>query len=120
MTTKLGPETTYTGALVKVRSLENVISLIAREETPLLDMVGLGSYPEGPVTHTKFEWLEDELIPYADAINDSGGISATDSIITVDHAEYFVLGAVCLIGSELVWVTGIDTTNDQLHVVRGF
>ncbi|HIE52065.1 MAG TPA: hypothetical protein EYP85_09930 [Armatimonadetes bacterium] len=119
-TTKVGRETTYTGALVKVRALENVISLIAREETPTLDIVGFGSYPEGPVTNTKFEWLEDELIPYKDAINETNGIGSTDTTFAVDHAAYFVLGAILKVEDELMWVTGIDPSNNELHVVRGY
>jgi len=118
MAMKSGRETTYTGAMIKVRALEDVISLIAVDETPLLDRVGLGSYPA--VANIKYEWLEDALIPHADAVNLSAGWTATQTACEVDNAAYFPIGSIGKVESELIWVTGVDATNNLVHVVRAY
>lgn len=39
-TATVGPETTYTGHMVAVREIEDAITLIARDDYPLLRTVG--------------------------------------------------------------------------------
>lgn len=114
-TVNVGPETTYTGAMVAVRSLEDHLELIANDAYPLLRAVGFSSY--GSVSNKKYEWNEDSLIPLDDAVNMGAGAGATGKI-TVDNGEYFRPGDLLLIESETVWVTSID--GDDLYAQRGY
>jgi len=118
MAVKMGRESTYTGALIKVRELVDIITLIAREETPLLDRIGLGSYTNGPVHNVKFEWMEDSLIPFTGQLAEA--LDATETEIDVDHAEYRQLGQIILVESELMWIMAINTNASTLTVLRGY
>lgn len=52
-TTKVGPESTYTGAQQVVRSLEDRLDLITNDSYPFLRTIGLGS--AGAVDNKKYE-----------------------------------------------------------------
>ena len=113
-----GPETSYTAAVTVVRQLENYLDNFSPKDFPLLQQVGLNSYPEA-VTNTRVEWQTDEYIPLQDALN--GAISSTtEADIKVDNADYFAAHDVILCGSELMQVLAIDATNSTLTVERGF
>ncbi len=113
-----GPETSYTSAVTVVRQLESYLDNFSPKDFPLLQQVGLNSYPE-TVTNVKCEWQTDDFIPLQDALN--GAISSTSKAdITVDHAEYFAAHDVILCESELMQVLAIDATNNILTVERGF
>ena len=100
--------------------VSDIVSIVSPYETPLLDH--LGDAPR-PATSTYHEWLEDELLPNSDAINDSQWTDpAQDTTFGVDHAERFRVGdQVRPVGSsELLLVTSVDTDNDEITVVRGY
>ena len=98
--------------------VSDVIGLISPYETPLLDALG---DPMREATSTHHEWLEDELLPNKDAINDSTySDPAADTDFVVEHGSRFRVGdQIQVEGSEeLMLVTGIDS--DTLTVVRGY
>jgi hypothetical protein len=98
--------------------VSDLIGIISPYETPLLDALG-DSLREASSTH--HEWLEDELLPNKDAINDSTYTDPNaDTDFVVDHGSRFRIGdQIQVEGSEeLMLVTGIST--NTLTVVRGY
>ncbi|MFC1780939.1 DUF5309 family protein [Planctomycetota bacterium] len=98
--------------------VSDVIGIISPYETPLLDALG---DPMRDAKSTHHEWLEDELLPNKDSVNDStfsDPVSDTDFV--VDNGGRFRLGdQIQIEGSEeLMLVTGIST--NTLTVVRGY
>ena len=98
--------------------VSDVISIISPYEAPLLDALG-DSMREATSTH--HEWLEDELLPNKDSINDSTYTDpSADTDFVVDNGDRFRVGdQIQVEGSEeLMLVTGIAT--NTLTVVRGY
>ena len=98
--------------------VSDLIGIISPYETPLLDALG---DPMRDATSTHHEWLEDELLPNKDAINDSTYTDpAADTDFVVDNGSRFRVGdQIQVEGSEeLMLVTGINS--DTLTVVRGY
>jgi len=98
--------------------VSDLIGIISPYETPLLDALG---DPMRDATSTHHEWLEDELLPNKDAINDSTYTDpAADTDFVVDNGSRFRVGdQIQVEGSEeLMLVTGIN--GDTLTVVRGY
>jgi len=96
----------------------DLIGIISPYETPLLDALG---DPMREATSTHHEWLEDELLPNKDAINDSTFTDpAADTEFEVDNGDRFRVGdQIQVEGSEeLMLVTGINS--NTLTVVRGY
>lgn len=100
--------------------VSDIVSIVSPYETPLLDHLGDAARP---ATSTYHEWLEDELLPNTDAINDDTWTDPSqDTTFGVDHADRFRAGdQVRPAGSsELLLVTATDTENDTITVVRGY
>ncbi|RKY20173.1 MAG: hypothetical protein DRP62_08735 [Planctomycetota bacterium] len=98
--------------------VSDLIGIISPYETPLLDALG---DPLREATSTHHEWLEDELLPNKDTINDSTYTDpAADTNFVVDNGSRFRVGdQIQVEGSEeLMLVTGIDS--NTLTVVRGY
>ncbi len=98
--------------------VSDLIGIISPYETPLLDALG---DPMREATSTHHEWLEDELLPNKDAINDNTWSDPdSDTEFDVDHGSRFRIGdQIQVEGSEeLMLVTGIS--GDTLTVVRGY
>ncbi len=98
--------------------VSDLIGIISPYETPLLDAMG---NPMREAASTHHEWLEDELMPNKDAINDDTFTDpAADTDFVVDNGSRFRMGdQIQVEGSEeLILVTGIDT--NTLTVVRGY
>ncbi len=98
--------------------VSDLIGIISPYETPLLDALG---DPMREARSTHHEWLEDELLPNKDAINDSTFTDpAADTDFVVDNGSRFRVGdQIQVEGSEeLMLVTGINS--DILTVVRGY
>lgn len=113
-----GPESSYTEAVTVVRQLEDAIMNYDPDQYPLLSRVGLNSYPE-EVFNTKCEWQRDEYVPISDALD--GSVSTTgETDIGVDNADYFAMNDVVLVEDELMLVVDVDTSNNEITVVRGF
>jgi len=98
--------------------VSDLIGIISPYETPLLDALG---DPIREATSTHHEWLEDELLPNKDAVNDNTFTDPdVDTTFMVDHSSRFRVGdQIQIEGSEeLMLVTGIDS--NTLTVVRGY
>jgi len=98
--------------------VSDLIGIISPYETPLLDALG---DPIKEAISTHHEWLEDELLPNKDAINDSTFTDpAADTSFVVDNGSRFRVGdQIQVEGSEeLMLVTAINT--NTLTVVRGY
>jgi len=98
--------------------VSDLIGIISPYETPLLDALG---DPMREATSTHHEWLEDEMLPNKDAINDSTWTNpASDAEFDVGHGSRFRVGDQIQVDSseELMLVTGIN--GDTLTVVRGY
>jgi hypothetical protein len=98
--------------------VSDVIGLISPYETPLLDALG---DPMRQARSTHHEWLEDELLPNKDAVNDSTfSDPSSDTDFVVDNGSRFRVGDQIQIESseELMLVTSID--GNTLTVVRGY
>jgi len=98
--------------------VSDLIGIISPYETSLLDALG---DPMRAAMSTHHEWLEDELLPNKDAINDSTFTDpAADTDFVVDNGSRFRAGdQIQVEGSEeLMLVTGIN--GDTLTVVRGY
>lgn len=98
--------------------VSDLIGIISPYETPLLDALG---DPMREARSTHHEWLEDELLPNKDAINDNTFTDPdADTSFDVDNGERFRVGdQIQVEGSEeLMFVTGIN--GDTLTVIRGY
>ena len=98
--------------------VSDLVGIVSPYETPLLNALG---DPVRETTSTHHEWLEDELLPNKDAINDSSfSDPSTDTDFVVDNGSRFRIGdQIQIEGSEeLMLVTGIST--NTLTVVRGY
>ncbi|MCE9590165.1 MAG: DUF5309 domain-containing protein [Planctomycetes bacterium] len=100
--------------------VSDIIGIVSPFETPLLDHLG---DPRRPATSTIHEWIEDELLPNTDAINDSTYTDASaDTAFVVDTASRFRVGdQIQVVGSrEVMLVTAINSGTNTLTVVRGY
>ena len=98
--------------------VSDLIGIVSPYETPFLDALG---DPMREATSTHHEWLEDELLPNKDAINDDTYTDpAADTVFVVDNGSRFRVGDQIQVegAEELMVVTGID--NDTLTVIRGY
>jgi len=98
--------------------VSDLIGIVSPYETLLLDALG---DPLREATSTHHEWLEDELLPNKDAINDdTWSDPASDTEFDVDHGSRFRVGdQIQVAGSEeLMLVTAVN--NNTLTVVRGY
>jgi hypothetical protein len=98
--------------------VSDLIGIISPYETPLLDALG---DPLREATSTHHEWLEDELLPNKDAIDDSTYTDpGSDTQFGVDNGSRFRVGdQIQVEGSkELMLVTAINS--NTLTVVRGY
>jgi hypothetical protein len=98
--------------------VSDLIGIVSPYETPLLDCLG-DSLREARSTH--HEWLEDELLPNRDSIDDDSiSDPDVDTEIDVANGDRFRIGdQIQVEGSgELILVTGIST--DTLTIVRGY
>jgi hypothetical protein len=102
-----------------VDDVSDLVSILTPAETPLLDILGDPLYA---ATSTRYEWLEDELLPNTDAINQPGlsDAATTTTSVTVSHGERFRIGdLVQSAGShEVLLVTAVAA--NVLTIVRGY
>ncbi len=98
--------------------VSDLVGIISPYETPLLDALG---DPLREAASTHHEWLEEELLPNKDAINDSTWSDLdSDTEFDVDNGSRFRVGDQVQIESseELILVTAVN--GDTLTVVRGY
>jgi len=101
-----------------VEDVSDVISIVSPFETPLLDVLG---DPLRAATSTHHEWLEDELLPNKDVIDDASIAEPDgDTDFDVANGDRFRVGDQIQLegGSELMLVTGVS--GNTLTVVREY
>ncbi|MEX0654525.1 MAG: DUF5309 family protein [Phycisphaeraceae bacterium] len=98
--------------------VSDIIGIVSPYETPLLDHLG---DPQRAASSTVHEWLEDELLPNTDVIDD-GSLEddTTATSITVANGDRFRVGdQVQAHGSrEVMFVTAVSS--NTLTVARGY
>ena len=98
--------------------VSDVIGIVSPFETSLLDH--LGDSPRA-ATSTIHEWLEDQLLPNTDTINDASIANPlTDAMLDVSNGDRFRVGDQIQVANsrEVMLVTAIAT--DTLTIVRGY
>lgn len=98
----------------------DIIGIVSPYETPLLDHIG---DPNRAAQSTIHEWLEDELFPNFDTINDDDWTDASaDTEFVVAHADRFRIGDLLQMdgASEVMLVENINTGTNTLTVARGY
>jgi len=112
---------TYSAGATLPENAEDVsdlIGIVSPHETALLDHLG---DPARVATSTVHEWLEDTLLPNADAVDDASLTNPTTlTVFTVENGDRFQVGDQIRLGnkSEVMIVTGIS--GDDLTVVRNY
>jgi len=108
-------------------SLSPVVAMIARVDTPLLDL--LGTDPN-PVFSTHFEWLDELLVPNRTNAAASAASGATSITVTTGEGQYFRAGDMLKVSNisttasasyvrdEVILITAVST--DTLTVTRGY
>src|SRR5512142_1739558 len=70
--------------------VSDLVHVISPHETPLLEVLG---DPLHEATSPRHEWLEDELLPNKDAIDDATWVDPdVDTTFSVDHGSRFRVG----------------------------
>jgi hypothetical protein len=95
--------------------ISDVITQNSRVETPFLDYLGDSPYAAKNTTH---EWGEDDVLAESDLMNDSGGISNSDTSMVVTDGTKFLAGSVIQIDSEIILVTAVST--NTLTISRNY
>jgi hypothetical protein len=101
-----------------VEDIGDVVGIVSPYETPLLDHLG---DPQRSATSTVHQWLEDQLLPNSDAIDDGSIVSATgETSFDVAHGDRFRVGDQIQAddSAEVMFVTAVS--GDTLTVVRGY
>jgi len=102
-----------------VEDVSDVIGIVSTHETPLLDHLG---DPKREATSTVHEWVEDELLPNTDMIDQTtfNPDPETESTITVDTIGRFRVGDLVRPGGsqEVMLVNFI--AGDSIIVTRGY
>ncbi len=96
----------------------DLVRIVTPHEAPLLEVLG---DPLHEATSPRHEWLEDELLPNKDAIDDATWADPdVDTTFNVDHGSRFRVGdQIQVEGSEeLMLVTAVNA--NALTVVRGY
>ena len=96
----------------------DLVGIISPYETPLLDALG---DPLRAATSTHHEWLEDELLPNKDSIDDQSISSpSTETDFDVANGSRFRIGDQIQVegSAELMLVTAVSS--NTLTVVRGY
>jgi hypothetical protein len=113
---------TYTAGTTIPEVAEDVsdlVSILSPHETPLLDALG---DPLHAATSTRHEWLDDELLPNFDVINQPGlnDTALNTTSLTVANGERFRIGDQVQgdTSHEVMFVTAV--AGNVLTLVRGY
>lgn len=122
MAVQVGRRGTYESTVGVKLNVEDAIHMISPFEVPFLGTYGKdrGSVLGRDNTQSvKVEWLEDELVPGADALN--GAVLAGDGDITVDNVNYFKVNDLIRIDDEFMRVTAVGSPGaNDLTVERSW
>jgi hypothetical protein len=105
-----------------VIDMSDTIGLLQPNEEPFMSFLKIAKRNTEVAMNPKFEWLEDDLLPRWDAVNNGAGYAAGDTAIVVDNASYFSVNDVVKVPrtGEVMLVTAINTGTNTLTVIRGY
>jgi hypothetical protein len=122
MATGTGQITSYDNTVPRKRMVTDRIILADPYDITCITALGLTGPSEIQFVNKpnrQYEWLEDTYPEISDTIDEADVYStAATTSVTVAHGEYFHVGDVIQIDSELMWVSAI--TSDELTLVRGY
>ncbi len=102
-----------------MEDVSDIISIVSPYETPLLAHLGDA---KRPATSTQHEWLEDELLPNTDALNQAtfSPDAQNATALTVVNGSRFRAGDIVRPGtsSEIMLVTAV--AGNVITVIRGY
>jgi hypothetical protein len=103
-----------------VVDMSDTIALLQPNAEPFMSFLKIAKRNTEVARNPKFEWLEDDLQPRWDAINNAAGYTASDTSIVVDNGSYFSVNDVVKVPrtGEVMLVTAIAT--NTLTVLRGY
>ncbi|GIO13540.1 hypothetical protein J19TS2_30950 [Cohnella xylanilytica] len=103
-----------------VIDMSEEIALLQPNEEPFMSFLKIAKRNTQVATNPKFEWMEDDLLPRWDAINNAAGYDNAATSIIVDNGAYFSVNDVVKVPrtGEVLLVTAIST--NTLTVVRGY
>lgn len=102
----------------RVVDMRDTIYLLQPEETPFTALVRKLSKKDAK--NPKFDWLEDEQVPWMTAINNGAGYTAGATSIVVDDGPFIAVGDIIKVfkTGEAMRVTAVAT--NTLTVSRGW
>jgi hypothetical protein len=105
-----------------VVDMSEKIALLQPNAEPFLAFLKIAKRNTEPTHNPKFEWMEDDLLPRWDAINNGGGYPSNATSIVVDNANYFTKNDIVKVPrtGEVMLVTNVDVATNTLTVVRGY
>lgn len=103
-----------------VVDMSDKIALLQPNAEPFMSFLKIAKRNTEAARNPKFEWLEDDLLPRWDAINNGAGYDNAATSIVVDNGSYFTANDVIKVPrtGEVMLVTAIAT--NTLTVVRGY
>jgi hypothetical protein len=115
-------KSTYSAGATLPELVEDVcdlVSILAPHETPLLDALG---DPLAAATSTRHEWLEDELLPNADAVNQLGLDDAAfgTTSLTVANGPRFRIGDLIQVPTKTEVILVTNVVGNTLTLSRGY
>ncbi len=104
----------------RIIDMANRILLLEPNAAPLT--VFLSHLDKSSVTNPEFKVQKDVLQPIVDAINNSGGYSASATTFVVDNVAYFQVGHMILFPrtDEVSRVTSVSSTDVTITVTRDY
>jgi uncharacterized protein DUF5309 len=99
--------------------VSDIVGIVSPHETPLLDLLG---DPRQSAQSTVHEWLEDNLLPNSDTINQTvfSPDPLTEAAITVDNVGRFQIGDQLRPDGSLEVMLVLGITGSLLAVTRGY
>lgn len=105
-----------------VVDMSDTIGLLQPNAEPFMSFLKIAKRNSEVANNPKFEWMEDDLLPSWDAVNNASGYASGATSIVVDNGSYFRVNDVLKVPrtSEVILVTAVDSGTNTLTVVRGY
>jgi hypothetical protein len=103
-------------------NMDPVIDMLEERPTSLYSLAALKNRTM-PIDSHRFEWLEDEWLPFMTAVNNVGGYTVSDTQIVVDDASIFKVNDTCVVagfGGERMLVVEVNTSTNTITVIREY
>jgi len=98
--------------------VSDLVGIVSPYETPLLDALG---DPLRAATSTHHEWLEDELLPNTDVVDDTTITNPEgETQFDVAHGDRFRIGDQIQVAGSLERMLVTDVSGNTLTVTRGY